>query len=266
VSEEAECEECEAGAPAWLATFADLMSLLMCFFVLLLSFSEMDLQKFKQVAGSMDKAFGVQREIKADAIPKGTSIIAQEFSPGVPQPAAIKIMKQQTDDDTNEELKRDPALTEAVEELIEKIELSLKDEIGNEILELIHYTDGVMIRVRESDAFPSGSAELQAGFIPVLEKMQTILDDTTGRIIVAGHTDSDPISTSAYPSNWVLSAARAASVVHYLSKMKFADPGRIELRAYADTQPIAPNDTRENRAKNRRIEINVSIGEKELRQ
>ena len=261
MSEVVECEECEEGAPAWLATFADLMSLLMCFFVLLLSFSEMDLQKFKQVAGSMDKAFGIQRDIKADSIPRGTSIIAQEFSPGVPQPAAIKVMKQQTDDDTNEELKRDSALREAVKELIEEIEISLENEIENEILEVIHYTDGVMIRVQESDAFPSGSAELQPGFIPILEKMQTILDDTTGRIIVAGHTDSDPISTATYPSNWVLSAARAASVVHYLSEKKFADPGRIELRAYADTQPIAPNDTRANRAKNRRIEINVSVGE-----
>ena len=259
MSEEAECEECEAGAPAWMATFADLMSLLMCFFVLLLSFSEMDLQKFKQVAGSMDKAFGIQREVKADAIPKGTSVIAQEFSPGVPQPAAIKVMKQQTDDDTKEELKRDPALREAVEELIENIEISLKDEIEDAVLELIRYTDGVMIRVRESDAFPSGSAKLQPGFIPVLEKLKTILDETTGRIVVAGHTDSDPISTPTYPSNWVLSAARAASVVHFFSEKQFADPGRIELRAYADTQPIAPNDTRANRAKNRRIEINVSL-------
>lgn len=261
MSDEEECEECEAGAPAWMATFADLMSLLMCFFVLLLSFSEMDLQKFKQVAGSMDKAFGIQRDIKADAIPKGTSVIAQEFSPGVPQPAAIKIIKQQTDDDTKEELKTDPALRENVEELIEEIEISLKEEIEDSVLEVIHYTDGVMIRVRESDAFPSGSAELQPGFIPVLEKLQSILNETTGRIIVAGHTDSDPISTPIYPSNWVLSAARAASVVHYLSEKKFADPGRIELRAYADTQPIAPNNSRANRAKNRRIEINVSVGE-----
>lgn len=261
MSDEEECEECEAGAPAWMATFADLMSLLMCFFVLLLSFSEMDLQKFKQVAGSMDKAFGIQREIKADGIPKGTSIIAQEYSPGVPQPAAIKVMKQQTQDDTKEELKRDRAIRENVDELIEEIEISLKDEIEESVLEVVHYTDGVMIRVRESDAFPSGSAELQPGFIPVLEKLQSILNDTTGRIIVAGHTDSDPISTPIYPSNWVLSAARAASVVHYLSEKKFADPGRIELRAYADTQPLAPNNSRANRAKNRRIEINVSVGE-----
>ena len=74
---------------AWIMTFADLMSLLMCFFVLLLSFAEMDLNKFKAIAGSMKLAFGVQRDIKAPDNPVGTSIIAQEFSPGRPQPTAI---------------------------------------------------------------------------------------------------------------------------------------------------------------------------------
>ena len=93
-------EEQDAGAPAWVMTFADLMSLLMCFFVLLLAFSEMDVQKFKTLSGSMKQAFGVQRQIKADEIPKGTSIIAQEFSPGVPQPTPMQIIQQQTSDDT----------------------------------------------------------------------------------------------------------------------------------------------------------------------
>ena len=78
----------------WIMTFADLMSLLMCFFVLLLSFAEMDLNKFKAISGSLKLAFGVQREIKADAIPMGTSIIAQEFSPARPQPTASLPVRQ----------------------------------------------------------------------------------------------------------------------------------------------------------------------------
>ena len=82
-------EEAPAGLPAWMGTFADLMSLLMCFFVLLLSFSEMDVLKYKQLAGSMRDAFGVQREINVKDIPKGTSIIAKEFSPGRPEPTPI---------------------------------------------------------------------------------------------------------------------------------------------------------------------------------
>lgn len=85
-----------AGAPAWMATFSDLMSLLMCFFVLLLSFSEMDVLKFKQLAGAMREAFGVQMQIKVEDIPKGTSIIAQEFSPGRPEPTPLNEVRQMT--------------------------------------------------------------------------------------------------------------------------------------------------------------------------
>ncbi len=258
-----ECEECEAGAPAWLATFADLMSLLMCFFVLLLSFSEMDIQKYKQVAGSMKHAFGLQRTVKADAIPRGTSVIKQEFSPGKPEPTVMKIMKQNTQDDARDELKVNSSISAEVEELLARIEGSLQEEIENEVLEIIATSDGVMIRVREADSFPSGSAMLQPGFMPVLDKLQSLLDETEGRIIVAGHTDNVPISSSIYPSNWVLSAARAASVVHYLSEIRLTDPSRIEIRAFSDTQPVAQNDTSENRAKNRRIEINISAAEED---
>jgi chemotaxis protein MotB len=256
-----ECEECEAGAPAWLATFADLMSLLMCFFVLLLSFSEMDLQKYKQVAGSMKMAFGVQRLIKTDTIPRGTSVIKQEFSPGKPQPTVMDVMKQQTENDTRDELKVNDDVSAAVDKLLSQIEESLQEEIADEVLEVLRYEDGVMIRVREADSFPSGSAQLQPGFVPVLDKLQSLLDETEGRIVVSGHTDNVPISTSIYPSNWVLSAARSASVVHYLSEIRFTDPSRIEIRAFADTKPVADNDTPENRARNRRIEINISVPE-----
>ncbi|MFK7890277.1 MAG: flagellar motor protein MotB [Granulosicoccus sp.] len=257
--EDCECEECESGAPAWMATFADLMSLLMCFFVLILSFSEMDLQKYKQVAGSMKMAFGVQRAVSADTIPRGTSVIKQEFSPGKPQPTVIKIMQQQAEINSNAELREEKEIQESIEELLELVNSSLTDEIDAEMLEVITTDEGVMIRVRESDAFPSGSALLQRDFQPVLEKLGSLLDNTDGRIVVSGHTDNVPINTPVYPSNWVLSAARSASVVHYLSEIQFTDPDRIEIRAFADTQPVAPNNTPENRARNRRIEISVNV-------
>ncbi len=101
-----------SGAPAWVMTFADLMSLLMCFFVLLLSFSEMDLLKFKQIAGSMKAAFGVQREIKADQSPKGTSFIAREFTPGRPTPTLIKEIRQNTIDETKQTVEFTDAVTQ----------------------------------------------------------------------------------------------------------------------------------------------------------
>ena len=91
-----ECKCPPVGLPAWMGTFADLMSLLMCFFVLLLSFSEMDVLKFKQIAGSMKFAFGVQNKIEVKDIPKGTSVIAMEFRPGKPDPTPIEVIQQQT--------------------------------------------------------------------------------------------------------------------------------------------------------------------------
>lgn len=113
MSEETPAKKEEGGgAPAWVMTFADLMSLLMCFFVLLLSFSGMDLLKFKQIAGSMKAAFGVQREIKANETPKGTSIIAQEFSSGRPTPTLIKEIKQSTIDESKQTLEFTDAMTE----------------------------------------------------------------------------------------------------------------------------------------------------------
>jgi len=261
MDEEQVCEECEAGAPGWLATFADLMALLMCFFVLLLSFSEIDLQKYKQVAGSMKFAFGVQKDIKVDDIPKGTSVIAQEFSPGRPDPTAIKVMQQKTTDNTKDNLDFvEDLYKKEVEELAELLTETLKQEIDEGLLEILIENSEVKVRIREKDSFPSGSAKLNKSFYPILDNIVGILDKTDGRIIVAGHSDNIPISTRYYPSNWVLSSARAASVVHYLAKVKLSDPTRIEIRAYADTQPIVPNDSAENRAKNRRVEIIVSYG------
>lgn len=102
--EQEECKCPPVGLPAWMGTFADLMSLLMCFFVLLLAMSEMDVLKFKQIAGSMKFAFGVQNKLEVKDIPKGTSVIAQEFTPGKPEPTPIETIQQQTTEMTQQML------------------------------------------------------------------------------------------------------------------------------------------------------------------
>jgi chemotaxis protein MotB len=241
-------------------TFADLMSLLMCFFVLLLSFSEMDVQKFKQIAGSMKFAFGVQRTIKAEDIPKGTTVISQEFSPGKPTPTPLQEIKQQTTDDTAEKLDAEKIAEENAKELAEQIAKALEGEIENGLLEVDTERDEVMIRIREKGSFSSGSATLQKSFMPILDKIGNVLNKTDGELIVAGHTDNIPISTSQYPSNWILSAARAANVVHYYSKTDKLLADRMQIRAHSDTRPKAENNSAENRAKNRRVEIIIREG------
>lgn len=257
MSEECECPECEDGVPAWVMTFADLMTLLMCFFVLLLSFSIMDAQKFQKAAGSLRDAFGVQRIVPADEIPEGTSIIAQEFSPGKPEPTPIKIVQQKTVDVVIQNPERLDTNSEDVAHTVQMLINKLDEEIRDGLLEIEVEDDSLMIRINEQGSFPSGAARLSKSFLPVLDKINDVLNNSTGRVVVSGHTDDRPIHTRRYPSNWVLSADRAASVVHYLTHNGFTDPTRLEIRAFADTRPLVPNDTPANRARNRRIEISV---------
>ncbi|MFT6253955.1 MAG: chemotaxis protein MotB, partial [Granulosicoccus sp.] len=139
VDEEEECE-CPAGLPAWMATFADLMSLLMCFFVLLLSFSEMDAMKFKRLAGSMAQAFGVQTQLKVIQVPKGTSIIAQEFSPAIPEPTPINEIWQKTADITQMSLEVKQVAEYDVEAGDIDKEAGVKLKIKQQLEELIRDT------------------------------------------------------------------------------------------------------------------------------
>lgn len=249
----------EEGGAGWLMTFADLMALLMSFFVLLLSFSEMDVQKYKQVAGSMSAAFGVQREVKADEIPKGTSLVTTEFSPGRPDPdVIIKEMKQQTTDDSKPTLDFDKeSVSVDALELAEMLAKVLDDEMSEGMLDVIVEGGKVRIRVREKDGYAPGSTDVDAEFRKVLKKVTLLLDRSTGLIVVGGHTDSSP--TSSFTSNWELSAARASSVIREMMEAGLSDPNRLELRAYSDTRPVASNATAEGRSMNRRMEITVDF-------
>ncbi len=252
------------GLPAYMGTFADLMALLMCFFVLLLSFSEMDALKYKMVVKSLDNAFGVQREIAANEIPKGTSIIAQEFSPGDPKPTPLQQVRQDTIDETRDALEvqmdAEQVAKQEAEELAEQAENfkeALEQEIVDGLIDVETQYQRIVIRIREKGSFPSGDARLNRNFIPILDKIHDVLAKTSGKIAVAGHTDNIPISTPRYRSNWELSTSRATSVVHEFLKRGEIPADRFVLEGYAETQPLMPNDTSENRAKNRRVEIIV---------
>jgi len=252
------------GLPGWVMTFADMMTLLMSFFVLLLSFSEMDVAKFKQLSGSMQEAFGVQAEIEVKTIPKGTSIVAREFSPGRPEPTSINTVRQFTinsnmntlDIKFNPELKAIQEQARLAKEAAERLREQLKAEIDEDKILIRNEGTNVIVQILERDSFSSGSALLQQGFIGTLQKIGLLLAETPGAISVSGHTDNVPIYTSQYRSNWDLSAARAATVAHEILSTG-VDPARILISGHADTQPRAPNDSAENRALNRRIDITV---------
>lgn len=282
--EEQKCD-CKPGLPAWMGTFADLMSLLMCFFVLLLSFSEMDAMKFKRLAGSMAQAFGVQNKLNVTDVPKGTSIIAQEFSPSIPEPTPINEIWQKTSDLTessldfdcteqfdveqgedNKEAGTKARLKEKLEELIKQTEQqaanlaeALHDQIVRGEVEVETRGRQIIIRIREKGSFKSGSAELADDYHDVLAEISAVLRTSPGKIQVQGHTDNVPISSGRFRSNWELSSSRAVSVAHELMKDAI-DPKRFEVTGFADIHPLVPNDSAANRARNRRVEIVIQQG------
>lgn len=279
------------GMPAWVMTFADLMSLLMCFFVLLLSFSQMDLSKFKKVAGSMENAFGVQRQIVAYEIPKGTSVIAREFSPGKPTPTPLQEIRQMTIEELRQTLdfdeirtegkrkqreefdrvaseeklgsnqSKDQAVEAEVQEMAKQVAELMSEQILDGSLEVEAEDQRIIIRILEQGSFASGEDVIRPSFVPVLEKITSLLEKMPGKITIAGHTDDVPIYTSRFRSNWELSASRAVSVAHQLVNNGKIHKNRITVSGYADTKPLFANDSDQHRQQNRRVEIVMSFGD-----
>jgi len=215
-----------------MATFADLMSLLLTFFVLLLSFANMDIQKFQDMMGSVQDAFGVQKERRQD------TYVA--FSPTMYERKEIKLNK------TSEAVM---GLSTAMQSVISK------DETLKKNVDLKPDDSGLLMRVSTGIMFAPGSASLKPGASDVLEKVTAILKDYNFDLVVRGHTDDSTQTSSNYPSNWELSSARAAAAVRYLLQDGTLSPFRLKAVGYADTRPLVPNTSAANRAMNRRVEF-----------
>tara|TARA_B100001094_G_C18175908_1_gene797853 strand:- start:460 stop:1401 length:942 start_codon:yes stop_codon:yes gene_type:complete len=284
------------GAPAWMTTFADLMSLLMCFFVLLLAFSEMDVLKFKQLAGSMKYAFGVQHQIEVQDIPKGTSIIALEFRPGKPDDTPIQVLNQKTIDTTQSSLEFQPGRSEKVGgeeddggqsqeavqkeseseqttsnptesamnqqdfDQLKKLMTRVQEQVHDGSIEIESKGQEMIIRINEKGSFAAGSGFLQPRFKPIIRQIAGVLNEIPGNITVTGHTDDTQISNEMYRSNWDLSSRRSMAVVTEMLKVKTFDSKRLTLKAVADNEPRAPNNSPINKSKNRRVEISIVQG------
>ena len=256
----------QASGGGWIVTFADLMSLLLTFFILLLSFSKMDLYKYELMAQSLADAFGVSF-IQGRGNVGGEVIFAEE----PPQPDPLddqEALKKQFEDEFEEpeevEMLDDtpkPAEPKQLDPNIERLTESLVDQLEEEILSnslsVTYDADKVVVRFSEATTFPSGSDELKGEMFPILEKIEEVLATCDGEITVSGYTDNLPVNSSRFRSNWDLSAARAVSVVHQLIFNNKIDVNRVSAAGRAETNPLAPNDTPENRAKNRRVEISV---------
>ncbi len=226
------------GAPEWMATFADLVTLLMCFFVLLFAMSTTQQETFKELVESLRSALGVQ-SVPETGTREGLTMHA------VPS--------------------EEPSDNQRIDELGGMVEKEIQ-EIASEVREMILFNKlGGLVNVSESEAgvvitlsdlllFSAGDASLSEQGADILKKVTAVLAQLAYHVKVKGHTDTSPISTGRYPSNWELSASRAAAVVKLLVASGL-DPGLISAEGYAQYRPIATNDTEKGRARNRRVEI-----------
>ena len=232
-----------AGAPRWMVTFADLMSLLFAMFVLLLSFSELDSDSFRRNAGPISEAFNA----------KPTALPTSEGPPTPTTSLSLDLEPPQIEGDPQQ------LHTQAKASLMDQLRTALAEEIAREQVELIVQDKSVVIRFPSKFAFTSGAEGLTDSILPTIDSISRVLARTPGKIMIAGHTDSTPISTARFRSNWDLSSARAVSVVHRLLANKSIDPGRIASQGFAEHRPLGSNDSPETRAKNRRVEISVEV-------
>jgi chemotaxis protein MotB len=221
-----------AGAPGWMVTWADMMSLLLCFFVMLISMASFDPAKFNAIANSFHNAFSGVLE----SFP--TVLITRDI-----------MIPKMGGDQQNKRMAIDASakVRKAVEQQ------NLQDAIRVQVTET-----GIAIKIADPVGFESGSADLKPEVQTVLRDIAGIINEVpTSLIRVEGHTDNVPISTARFPSNWELSSARALNVVRHIARTGGINPARLSAIGYGEYRPIVPNTTSENRRTNRRIEIYV---------
>ena len=255
-------EEPPKGAPAWQATFADLMNLLLCFFVMLFSMSTMDAQKFELLAASFNQTFSI---FSAGATAIGDGFL---ISNGVSQLNELddyinSTGKSAEGETIPEDLQEaaemmEQAKLEASEELAEVIEEALEEkQLENEI-DIEFTSQYVQLTLNGALLFDSGSTELKEEALPILNQVGIILQQySTSTIEIEGHTENVPMSGSKYSNNDELSNGRALSVFYYLEENTTLNPANIKHSGRGEYIPIADNSTPEGRAQNRRVEIRI---------
>lgn len=223
----------ESGGGTWLATFSDLMTLLLTFFILLFSMSSVSEDKFTEASMSLQGAF---------------------FG----RTGGGSILPYNRNSDLESGNRGGGAMNDIPEEVTRMYKEALKiigeEGIGDQVT-VSSDQDGVYLDIQESILFDSGEATISDMGSETLDSLNQLLSMTDNDIIVEGFTDDIPISTSNYDSNWELSAERAMSVVRYLAEQGTINPSRLSGRGYGEFNPVLPNDSPENRAKNRRVNI-----------
>lgn len=259
-------EDPPKGSPAWMATFSDLMNLLLCFFVLLYSMSSVDEEKWEQVVASLQNTVSI--------LPAGGATIGEGemISAGVRQlefldsyynemansMAQDKLDNPENGKNTIAQAYEEQALSES-EKMAQEIQEAVNGTDLSELVEIEFNAQYVQLNLSGAILFDSGKAELVRDAYPIVNKIGRILEKYKDNVIeVEGHTDNVPISSnSKYESNDVLSMYRALSVANYFREHTKLEAVNIKSSGRGDYVPVADNATAEGRARNRRVEIKI---------
>ncbi|MEB3298253.1 MAG: OmpA family protein [Candidatus Sericytochromatia bacterium] len=220
----------------WLLTYADLITLLLIYFIILFSMSSIDANKFKKLADAMATTFtGIPTE------GGGNDAILPPASDLVIPPVAPMYAKEESE----------------FEDVADKVE-KLAEQLGASASFDVHVEKrGLVISIADTALFPAGSADLDPKTRAMLGQVAALAAKTGNSLRIEGHTDNTPIRSARFPSNWELSTARATSVVRHLVDNGLMPPARVSAAGYGETYPKAPNDSLANRARNRRVDIVV---------
>ncbi len=246
------------GAPGWMATFSDLMNLLLCFFVMLFAMSTVDAEKFEQIAASFNDSFSV--------LPAGGSSMGDGalVSNGIAQLNSLSIYSNNMGERTKKSEEQD-ALEEVEQKKLEQSEKMAEEmtemlEQSNviEAVEIDFTSQYVVLTLNGALLFDSGKADIRKESMDVVNVIGDMLQSYTENIVeIEGHTDNVPINTSKFRNNNELSSARAIAVAEYYIQNKGMNPAFMKYSGRGEYVPVADNATAEGRAKNRRVEIKI---------
>ena len=219
-----------------MATYGDMVTLLLCFFILMISYANMDERKWALAAKSLQGALGVLEEYKVE-------MQMMQEAPGGEDDMLIR---------------------SEIYEKIQEFEEQIANEINDGDITVESIKNGLMIKMGSKLLFTSGNAKLKIEAYPILKLVADATKDHAADIVISGHTDNVPINSKKYPSNWELSGARAMSVVNYLIEEAGIKPEILAATAFGEYRPIVPNDSPEFRKINRRVEFSVTWAVPEL--
>lgn len=228
---------------SWLDTYADTITLLMTFFVLLYSMSTVDAQKTKQISNAFNVVMKGQ---------SGDTILQYDLYNGkVPL-----VGGESSYEDMSEKSGGETSTYQEVKEFVNKNDLSSTVSITED-------ERGIILQLRDNILFETGQANLKQESVAVLDKINVLISTLPNSIIIEGHTDNVPIKTNQFDSNWELSATRATKVLRYFTEAKGQNPTRFSAIGYGETRPLVQNTSVENKAQNRRVNILIVANNKE---